>query len=125
MKEEVVVRLIEKQLAAKSRLYNNLHGTMFSKNGSPDFITMDTTGRYLGIEAKAPKKTPYTNQWRRAIEILLSGGRYIVAQEDFDLNEVDSGTLSSTVEIGSEIGYDEFIAEDFKINCTTEVLLKD
>lgn len=125
MKEEVVVRLIEKQLASKSRLYNNLHGTMFSKNGSPDFITMDTTGRYLGIEAKAPKKTPYTNQWRRAIEILLSGGRYIVAQEDFDLNAVDSGTLSSTVEIGSEIGYDEFLAEDFKINCTTEVLLKD
>lgn len=125
MKEEVVVRLIEKQLASKSRLYNNLHGTMFSKNGSPDFITMDSTGRYLGIEAKAPKKTPYTNQWRRAIEILLSGGRYIVAQEDFDLNKVDSGTLSSTVEIGSEIGYDEFLAEDFKINCTTEVLLKD
>ena len=125
MKEEVVVRLIEKQLASKSRLYNNLHGTMFSKNGSPDFITMDTTGRYLGIEAKAPKKTPYTNQWRRAIEILLSGGRYIVAQEDFDLNKVDSGTLSSTVEIGSEIGYDEFLAEDFKIDCTTEVLLKD
>lgn len=125
MKEEVVVRLIEKQLASKSRLYNNLHGTMFSKNGSPDFITMDTTGRYLGIEAKAPKKAPYTNQWRRAIEILLSGGRYIVAQEDFDLNKVDLGTLSSTVEIGSEIGYDEFLAEDFKINCTTEVLLKD
>lgn len=125
MKEEVVVRLIEKQLAAKSRLYNNLHGTMFSKNGSPDFITMDSTGRYLGIEAKAPKKTPYTNQWRRAIEILLSGGRYIVAQEDFDLNKVDSGTLSSTVEIGSEIGYDEFLAEDLKIVRTTEVLLKD
>lgn len=125
MKEEVVVRLIEKQLASKSRLYNNLHGTMFSKNGSPDFITMDTTGRYLGIEAKAPKKTPYTNQWRRAIEILLSGGRYIVAQEDFDLNKVDSGTLSSTVEIGSEIGYDEFLADDLKIVCTTEVLLKD
>lgn len=125
MKEEVVVRLIEKQLASKSRLYNNLHGTMFSKNGSPDFITMDTTGRYLGIEAKAPKKTPYTNQWRRAIEILLSGGRYIVAQEDFDLNKVDSGTLSSTVEIGSEIGYDEFLAEDLKIVRTTEVLLKD
>ena len=125
MKEEVVVRLIEKQLASKSRLYNNLHGTMFSKNGSPDFITMDTTGRYLGIEAKAPKKTPYTNQWRRAIEILLSGGRYIVAQEDFDLNKVDSGTLSSTVEIGSEIGYDEFLTDDLKIVCTTEVLLKD
>ena len=125
MKEEVVVRLIEKQLASKSRLYNNLHGTMFSKNGSPDFITMDSTGRYLGIEAKAPKKTPYTNQWRRAIEILLSGGRYVVAQEDFDLNKIDSGTLSSTVEIGSEIGYDEFLAEDLKIVCTTEVLLKD
>ena len=34
MKEEVVVNSIERQLAAKNRYFNNLHGTMFSKNGS-------------------------------------------------------------------------------------------
>ena len=124
MKEEVVVNEIERQLNAKVRLYNNLHGTMFSKNGSPDFITMDRSGIYLGIEAKAPKKSPAINQWRKAIEILLSGGRYVVAQEDFDLDLIDC-RLVKTVEIGREIGYSEFEAEDLKIVGTTEVVLKD
>lgn len=124
MKEEVVVNEIERQLNAKVRLYNNLHGTMFSKNGSPDFITMDRSGIYLGIEAKAPKKSPAINQWRKAIEILLSGGRYVVAQEDFDLELIDR-RLVKTVEVGREIGYSEFEAEDIKIIGTTEVVLED
>ena len=119
MKEEVVVNEIERQLNAKVRLYNNLHGTMFSKNGSPDFITMDRSGIYLGIEAKAPKKSPAINQW-----ILLSGGRYVVAQEDFDLDLIDR-RLVKTVEVGREIGYSEFEAEDIKIVGTTEVVLED
>ena len=123
MKEEVVVNEIERQLNAKVRLYNNLHGTMFSKNGSPDFITMDRSGIYLGIEAKAPKKSPAINQWRKAIEILLSGGRYVVAQEDFDLDLIDR-RLVKTVEVGREIGYSEFEAEDIKI-IGTEVVLED
>ena len=109
MKEEVVVNSIERQLAAKNRYFNNLHGTMFSKN--------------TGIEAKAPKKSPYTNQWRRAIEILLSGGRYIIAQDDFDLNDADEFKIK-TIEIGGEIGYDEFIAEEWKIIGSTEVILR-
>lgn len=123
MKEEVVVNSIERQLTAKSRYFNNLHGTMFSKNGSPDFITIDANGRYTGIEAKAPKKSPYTNQWRRAIEILLSGGRYVIAQDDFDLDRLDDSKIK-TIEIGGEIGYDEFIAEEWKIVGTTEVVLR-
>ena len=123
MKEEVVVNEIERQLNAKVRLYNNLHGTMFSKNGSPDFVTMDKTGIYLGIEAKAPKKSPAINQWRKAIEILLSGGRYVVAQEDFNLDKIDNRKVK-TVEIGNEIGYSEFEAEDLKIVGTTEVILR-
>lgn len=124
MKEEVVVNEIERQLNAKVRLYNNLHGTMFSKNGSPDFVTMDKSGIYLGIEAKAPKKSPAINQWRKAIEILLSGGRYVVAQEDFNLDLIDR-KLVKTVKIGREIGYSEFEAEDLKIVGTTEVILEE
>ena len=123
MKEEVVVNSIESQLRSKNRYFNNLHGTMFSKNGSPDFITIDANGRYTGIEAKASGKSPFTNQWRRAIEILLSGGRYIVAQDDFDLNDADRFAIK-TIEIGGEIGYDEFIAEEWKIVGTTEVILR-
>lgn len=123
MKEEVVVSIIERQLNSANRSFNNLHGTMFSKNGSPDFVTLDSSGRFVGIEAKAPGKSPFVNQYRRAIEILLSKGRYIIAQEDFDLDQMD-GHKIKTMEIGSEIGFSEFEASEAKILGTTEVVLK-
>lgn len=124
MKEEVVVKSIERQLLLSSRYYNNLHGSMLSKNGSPDFVTMDIDGIYTGIEAKAPKKTPYVNQWRRCIEILLSGGRFIVAQDDFDLQAMDSHNLP-IIKIGSIVGESEFEMDKQKINGTHEIKLKD
>lgn len=122
MKEEVVVRMIEKQLNQSDRLFNNLHGTMFSKNGSPDFITIDKSGRYVGIEAKSPNKSPYVNQYRRAIEILRSKGRYVIAQDDFDLHLLDEDKLKK-IKIGSEIGISEFEAAELKINGTTEIII--
>lgn len=122
MREEVVVKIIESQLNLAERAFNNLHGTMFSKNGSPDFLTMDISGRFVGIEAKAPGKSPYVNQYRRAIEILLSGGRYVVAQEDFLLENLDKGKLKK-LQIGSEIGISEFEAVDNKIVGTTEIVI--
>lgn len=122
MREEVVVQLIERQLHRAERAFNNLHGTMFSKNGSPDFLTMDASGRFVGIEAKAPGKSPYVNQYRRAIEILLSGGRYVVAQEDFKLEHLDQDLLKK-LKIGSEIGVSEFVATDHKIVGTTEIII--
>lgn len=124
MKEEVVVGIIESQLNRSDRYFNNLHGTMFSKNGSPDFITVDSSGRLVGIEAKAPGKSPFVNQYRRAIEILLSKGRYIVAQEDFDLKKLDDRSFK-TYQIGSEIGQSEFEAVDKKIVGTTEIVLSE
>ena len=122
MKEEVVVRIIESQLNQANRSFNNLHGTMFSKNGSPDFVTLDANGRFVGIEAKAPGRSPYVNQYRRAIEILLSKGRYVVAQEDFSLKELDEDSIKKT-KIGSEIGISEFEATKKKINGTTEIVI--
>lgn len=124
MKEEVVVKSIEKQLLLASRYYNNLHGSMLSKNGSPDFVTMDANGVYTGIEAKAPKKTPYVNQWRRCIEILLSGGRFIVAQEDFNLQDMDNNHLP-IIRIGGIVGESEFEMDKQKIHGTHEIKLKD
>lgn len=122
MREEVVVKIIESQLNRAERAFNNLHGTMFSKNGSPDFLTMDASGRFVGIEAKSPGKSPYVNQYRRAIEILISKGRYIVAQEDFLLEDLDRDQIKK-LKIGSDIGVSEFEAVDNKIIGTTEIVI--
>lgn len=124
MKEQVVVNLIESQLKSAGRMYFNLHGSVYSNNGSPDFLTMDADGKFMGIEAKAPNKTPYTNQWRRAIEILLSGGRFFVGQHDFDIDKADKGQFPM-ISIGREIGQSEFLMADEKISGTTEVKLTE
>lgn len=123
MKEQTVVNYIEAQLKAKGRYYINVHGSTYSQNGTPDFITQDNDGILVGIEAKAPKKTPVINQWRHAIKILNSGGRFIVGQEDFDINKMDKGKLPK-VTIGNVIGESEFEAKKLKIVKTSEVVLK-
>ena len=123
MKEQIVVNYIEAQLKAKQRYYINVHGSTYSQNGTPDFITQDKDGVFVGIEAKAPKKTPVINQWRHAIKILNSGGRFIVGQEDFDINKMDHGKLPK-VAIGHELGESEFEAKKIKITKTSEVILK-
>lgn len=123
MKEQVVVNHIEAQLKAKQRYYINVHGSTYSQNGTPDFITQDKDGILVGIEAKAPKKAPVINQWRHAIKILNSGGRFIIGQEDFDIDKMDNGKLPK-VAIGNEIGESEFEAKKIKITKTSEVILK-
>lgn len=124
MKEEVVVGIIEKQLKANGRYYDNMHGSIYSQNGTPDFVTLDDKNRYLGIEAKAPGKSPYTNQWRRAIEILLAGGRYVIAQEDFDFDNIRKNSLPK-IEIGRIVGESEFEMLGYQVKCTSEVILKE
>lgn len=119
MKEQVVVNLIEKWLNYKHRYHINIHGSTFSKNGTPDFITHDINGILVGIEAKVPGKAPVTTQWRQGISILKSGGRFVVAQDDFNLDMLDNEQLPIL-----EITDDEFIARNYKINGTTEIILK-
>lgn len=122
MVEQRVVDEIERQLKRVRRYYVNVHGSMFSTNGTADFLTHDKSGMMTGIEAKVDGKSPVINQWRTAIRMLNSGVRYIIAQSDFDIDKVDSHELP-VVEIGSEPG-DEFDMEKVKIKCTTEVVLK-
>lgn len=124
MKEEVIVNHVENWLKYKERFFVNVHGSAYSKNGTPDFLTLDKNGQLLAIEAKAPGKAPVVNQWRKAIEILKSGGRYIVAQDDFDLQLVDDFKVD-VLKIGQNIGESEFDAKFLKINKTKEIVLKD
>ena len=124
MKEQSVVNYIENQLINNQRYYVNVHGSTFSANGTPDFIAHDKNGIFIGIEAKAPGKAPVVNQWRKAIQILKSGGRFIIAQDDFDLQKLDEKMLPK-VEIGGEIGESEFEAKKIKIKQTCEIVLKE
>lgn len=124
MKEQDVVNYIELLLKKNGRYFVNVHGSSFGKNGTPDFITHDKNGIFVGLEAKAPKKKPYTNQWARGIEILKSGGRFIIAQDDFDLEAMDDQKIKS-LHISGIKGESEFEAAKLPIVGTTEIFLKN
>lgn len=121
--EDRVIANIEKQLASVGRYYINVHGSSYSKNGTPDIITSDKDNIFCGIEAKAPGKKPFENQWRHGIRILKSGGRFIIAQHDFNIQNLDNHCFP-IIEIGAVIGESEFEMNTIKIKNTVEVILK-
>lgn len=125
MKENVVVNFIEKSLLYKNRYYLNVHGSDYSLNGTPDIITSDKNGIFLGIEVKAPKEQPRVSQWRRAIEILNSNNnaRIIIAYDDFDIDKVDNKELP-IMKIDNIIGKTEYDLLNVKLSQTTEIKLK-
>lgn len=119
--ENRVIKNIEKQLASVGRYFINVHGSVYSNNGTPDIITADKDNIFCGIEAKAPGKKPFENQWRHGIRILKSGGRFIIAQHDFNIKDFDNKNFPF-ITIGSEIGQSEFEMKKIKINQTVEVI---
>ena len=122
MKEESVIAIIEKALG--NRYYINNHGSLFSRSGVPDFITLDSDHRFTGIEAKAPSGHPYPNQWRRAIEILRSGGRFIIGLNDFTREALDNHEFPTFELIRPEIGETEFMIGNQRFKQTTEVIIR-
>lgn len=126
MRENKVVNHVEQWLKYKNRYFINIYGSQFTKGGTPDIITHDIDGVFLAIEVKAPKQPLVLNQWERAKEILLSGGRYVVAQDDFDLDLVDSHKVSTINITKDEIENDEFSLNQYKtkIPCTKELIIK-
>lgn len=121
MKEQQVVDLVENHLNYKQRFYLNVHGSTYSQNGTPDFITLDEDNKFLGIECKVDGRKLVINQLRKAFEILKSGGRFIVAVSDFDIDYVDDKNLP-TLDISKF--EDEFDKELIKIryNESTELI---
>lgn len=83
--EDLVVGRIENQLYSQKRWFNNNFGSNMAKAGVPDIITMDLDSKFLAIECKRDGETPSMNQWNHAFQIIESGGRCIIAQEDVDL----------------------------------------
>ena len=93
MIENKVVELIESQLSRDDRWFLNVHGSMFSKSGTPDILTVDHSGVVVGIEIKKPGGMVAINQLRRGLEILNSGGRFVIATADFLLENLDGQYL--------------------------------
>lgn len=123
IREQAVVDLVVNQCDRAGRFTINNHGTVMSRSGVPDIVTVDAVGRFLAIEVKTVGQKPTVNQLRRAAEILRSGGRYVVAYPDFDLDEVDScGVPVYPVESVEELGVEFALHESFKPrDATTEL----
>lgn len=125
MKESKVVEHIVDWLNYKERWFINVHGSKYSKNGTPDIVTLDFDNRLLCIEVKAPKKTLRGNQWEKAIDVIFSGGRYIVGHYDFDLDKLDHAVNDlPKIEISNDKLLTLDYAENLKVYETTEIIPK-
>ena len=102
--EQKTVEMVERSLTAGGRYYLNVFGDVHADNGSPDIVTMDSDGRFVGIECKSLGKEPVFTQYQHAVRILNSNGnaRYVVAYEDFSLEALDGHSLPTAA-----IGCDE------------------
>lgn len=87
-------RKILKILKKAERKSFNIKGDGFgTDNGTPDILTMDSEGKFVGLEVKSSKGHVYPTQLRRCREILESGGRYIIGYQDFSLENMDNHEL--------------------------------
>lgn len=103
---QLTVSKVEKELILNNCHYYNYHGSTFSANGAPDIIAC-INGKFIGIECKIENTQPYINQLRQAIYIIRSGGRYIVAKEDFSFDNLINDNLQK-IKLKNEIGEGEF-----------------
>lgn len=90
--EKKVVELIEWEVRHAGGYLINVHGSNFSSNGTPDIIAY-VNGHFLGIEAKKRHNKPSIAQYGHGLDIISSGGRFIIAYEDFDLQKILDGSV--------------------------------
>ena len=124
MNESSVVSFISKQLLVKRRYHINVHGSLFSKNGTPDIMTMDADGVMLGIEVKRPGNNVSPRQCSSALDIIDSGGRFIIGYPDFSLDDVDAHKCR-TLAIDKEWTYFDlydFLMENYQNSETLELI---
>lgn len=118
----LVVSKVENELLLEQIKYYNFHGSTFSENGAPDIIAC-VNGKFIGIECKLENTQPYINQLRQAIYICRSKGRYIVAKEDFNINNVLNNNLPKFY-LKNEIGEGEFTDTKNAPKITYEISLQ-
>src|SRR5699024_2498141 len=120
--EQDVVDNIVYFLEYNNRYFVNVHGSSFSRHGTPDIIILDKDNRFLAIEAKVAKRQPKADQLNNAPDILRSGGRWIVAYEDFDLDKIDNHTVK-TLEVEDTDDLNKIELQKYKFYGTTEMIL--
>ncbi|MDK7284285.1 hypothetical protein [Staphylococcus pettenkoferi] len=93
--EAKTIRDIGSNLKKDGRFYTNIHGSgMANKNGVFDYVSIDSDGKFLGIEAKSSRGKVYPNQMRRCREILEKKGRAIIVYPgNFDIDDIDRHKL--------------------------------
>lgn len=90
MKEEAKLQsAIIRQLRADGRFVNKTQGGMPGTDiGTPDIITIDKNGRFLGLEIKRPDGKGVVSVEQKAVgkQIMRNGGRWevIASFEDFE-----------------------------------------
>lgn len=100
---------------------NIFGGATTGLDGQPDLVTMDTTGRFVGIEVKPNGEKPTPNQYRRLIDIIESGGRGIVGYDDFNFSDFENSSIERVV-ITNDDG-DEYILAGTNFNRTIEIVI--
>lgn len=87
MKEQDVVDYIQGELARRGIFYLNVLGSYMTTNtGQPDIVAC-IDGQFVAIECKL-STTVSTTQFRRGLELISSGGRFIVANKDVDVDKL-------------------------------------
>lgn len=103
MQEKQVVSLVESQLSSQGRYFINCLGDGHGKSGTPDIISMDSSGVLVGIECKRYGTQPVFTQLVHAARLLYSGARAVVAYEDFSIERIDKKILPVVYLAGSNV----------------------
>lgn len=93
---ENVVRRVIDQVEEAGGFCVNVHGSGFTKSGVSDILAL-IDGTMLSIEAKAAGGRPSARQFEKGLEIVQSGGIFVIAYEDFDLSAVLDGSVPTWV----------------------------
>lgn len=87
MIEQDVVNYIQGELARRGIFYLNVLGSyMTTSTGQPDIVAC-VGGEFVAIECKLSTAVS-TTQFRRGLELIASGGRFVVANKDVDVDKL-------------------------------------
>lgn len=78
---------LREYLTARGAFWSTVQGGAFAKPGDPDIVVC-YKGRYVAVEAKAPKGRQSSIQRIRQKQIEDAGGIYVLARTIEDVSEV-------------------------------------
>lgn len=94
--ESNIVQYVQGVIARAHGYFANFHGSQFTGSGTPDILSC-VDGQFIGVEVKRHDDVPTVSQIRHGLSIVDSGGRFVVAYEDF--SEADLRGDGATIEV--------------------------